>query len=89
MPGNVNEFDWERAKSIARKQGQGDNFAYIMGIYNRISKKMRADDDSVEKLIEWLETNKKEELEDAEERLKMKKEEIIELLMRVLKKKEK
>lgn len=37
MPGNVNESDWKKAKKLASEQGQGENYAYVMGIYKRIS----------------------------------------------------
>jgi hypothetical protein len=37
MPGNVNESDWNKAKELAKEQGLEGNYAYVMGIYNRIS----------------------------------------------------
>lgn len=42
MPNNVvktkeDEKTWEEAKSEAKKQGKGDNYAYIMSIYNSMT----------------------------------------------------
>lgn len=52
MPDWVAEYDWARAKEIARRQGQENNFAYIMGIYNRIARRMRRDELEIGKKVE-------------------------------------
>lgn len=37
MPSNITDHDkWERAKKQAAKQGQGENYAYISGIYQQM-----------------------------------------------------
>ncbi len=32
----LDEDKWEKAKEIARKQGRGNDYAYIVGIYRRM-----------------------------------------------------
>lgn len=46
MPKWVDEAKWEQAKKLAKKQGQGTNYAYIMGIYLKlVGKEKKGDKD--------------------------------------------
>jgi hypothetical protein len=49
MPTNLvknkaDEAKWREAKAAARKQGQGENYAYVTAIYEKMKKKASATD---------------------------------------------
>ena len=59
MPANVvhssrDEEKWEKAKSIAAKQGKAGNYAYIMGIYKRMKPSHKFKSDKKQRVLEKL-----------------------------------
>jgi len=39
LPKGVDEEKWKKAKTIAAKEGHAGNYAYIMGIYKKLTGK--------------------------------------------------
>ena len=59
MSDKDNKKKWEQAKELAKKQGEGKNYAYIMGIYKRLThKEMRGDNNKLKDvIIKYLESD--------------------------------
>lgn len=51
------EDKWEKAKEIARKEGRGDDYAYIVGIYKRMGGRIKKKDrESMKKALQVIKT---------------------------------
>lgn len=51
------EDKWEKAKELAKKQGKGDNYAYIVGIYKKMGGRIKKKSErSLKKAIKIFES---------------------------------